>query len=472
MNINASIFREYDIRGIAEKDLSADFARLLGKTYAEWAYQRTAEGKKLKFCVSMDCRLTSDAYASGLIQGLNEGGVDVVRIGTCPTPLTYFSIFHFNTDGGVMITGSHNPANYNGFKICFGKDTLHGEQIQELKQVMLKGQFTSRPKGTVTDAKIIDDYVNYVANQIKPKRKLKVVLDAGNGTASTVAPSLFEKMGADIIPLYCELDGRFPNHHPDPTVPDNLKALIAAVKENKADFGIGYDGDSDRIGAVDENGKVIYGDELMVIFSRNVLAQNPGATIISEVKSSNRLYQDIEKQGGKPLMWKTGHSLIKSKMKETKALLAGEMSGHIFFADRWFGFDDAIYSSARLYEIVANHGAPLSTLIQDLKPVLNTPEIRIECVEEKKFALIEEAKVLLAGSAGKVTTIDGIRVDYDDRWGLIRASNTQPVIVMRFEAQSEKLLNEIKTQFEAVLAAAANTIGHPPINFNEGNSGH
>lgn len=463
IQFNPVIFREYDIRGLAGKELTRDFAYHLGLTYAEFAFQKTGK-KELIINVGRDCRLTSDDYCEGLISGLNDAGVNVIRIGVCPTPLTYFSIFHYNTDGGIMITGSHNPAEYNGFKICLGRDTLHGEQIQELKKIMFAQQFTKRPKGTLKDAEIIDLYNDYVAKNVKPVRKLKVVLDAGNGTASTVAPNLFRAMGADVVELYCELDGRFPNHHPDPTVPKNLTDLIAAVKEHGADFGVGFDGDSDRIGAVDENGRVIYGDELMVIFSRDVLSRNPGATIISEVKSSNRLYQDIEKHGGRGIMWKTGHSLIKSKMKEEKALLAGEMSGHIFFADQWFGFDDAIYSAARLYEIVARH-KNLSSLTADLAPAQNTPEIRIDCVEEFKFQLIEEAARLLQDPTAKSTAIDGLRVDYDNRWGLIRASNTQPVIVMRFEAQTDALLKEIQTRFENALQKAAEKLGHEKFEF-------
>jgi phosphomannomutase/phosphoglucomutase len=466
--LNTSIFREYDIRGIAGKDIDRDFAYRLGRTYAEWAVTNTGK-EKLTISIGRDCRLTSDDYAEGLISGVRDSGFDVIDIGTCPTPLTYFSVHHYHTDGAIMITGSHNPADYNGFKIGIGKDTLHGEQIQELKHLFLKGDFKDRPKGTLKQVEIIDAYVDYVASVIKPKRKLKVVLDAGNGTASTVAPKLFEKMGAEIITLFCELDGRFPNHHPDPTVPKNLSFLIDAVRANKADFGVGYDGDSDRIGAVDENGRVIYGDELMVIFAREVLKENPGATIISEVKSSQRLYQDIAAKGGNGIMWKTGHSLIKSKMKETKAKLAGEMSGHIFFADRWFGFDDAIYASARLYEIVGNQ-SPLSSLTADLKPMVSTPEIRIDCEEEKKFALIEEAAKLLQDPDAKLTAIDGLRVDFDNRWGLIRASNTQPVIVMRFEAQSEILLDQIQKKFEAALDAAARKLGHGKFNYE--NSGH
>lgn len=463
--MNPAIFREYDIRGIAGTDLTADFAYKLGQTYAEWAYARS-DKKELTISVGRDCRLTSDEYSVALIKGLNAAGVNVVNIGVCPTPLTYFSVFHFDLDGGIMITGSHNPAEYNGFKVGFKKGTLHGAEIQQLKSVMLEGHFTARKPGTAKEVPIIEDYIQYVKNQIKPAKKLKVVLDAGNGTASTVAPRLFELMGAEVIPLFCELDGRFPNHHPDPTVPSNLKTLIETVKQHQADFGVGYDGDSDRIGAVDENGRVIYGDELMIIFSREVLKKHPGATIISEVKSSQRLYQDIAKHGGNGIMWKTGHSLIKSKMKETHAALAGEMSGHIFFADDWFGFDDAIYASARLYEIVAR-SKNLSSLTADLSPMVNTPEIRIDCDEDKKFKLIEEAAKLLQDKSAKLTTIDGLRVDYDNRWGLIRASNTQPVIVMRFEAQNQALLDQIQSQFEAALQSAARKLGHVEFNFKQ-----
>jgi phosphomannomutase/phosphoglucomutase len=459
--MNPSIFREYDIRGIAGKDLDPDFARMLGKTYAEWAYRRTG-ATALTVSVGRDCRLTSDSYSEALIRGLRESGVSVIDIGTCPTPLTYFSVHHLKTDGAIMITGSHNPAEYNGFKIGIGKDTLHGEQIQELKRVMMEGRFTTRTEGSYRKEEIIPAYLDYVASRSAPAKKLKVVLDAGNGTASTVAPELFRRIGAEVIPLFCELDGRFPNHHPDPTVPKNLIHLIESVRKNGADFGVGYDGDSDRIGAVDAEGRVIYGDELMVIFSREVLKSHPGATIISEVKSSQRLYQDIAKKGGNGIMWKTGHSLIKSKMKETGAKLAGEMSGHIFFADRWFGFDDAIYASLRLYEIVAREGT-LASLTADLPRAESTPEIRIDCEEEKKFTLIEEAAKLLVDSSAKLTTIDGLRVDYEDRWGLIRASNTQPVIVMRFEARDRTLLDGIRTRFENALKQAAEKIGHGPF---------
>lgn len=464
VKINPSIFREYDVRGIAGKDLSPEFAELLGMAYAQYISGRkpVAGRKNLTVSVGRDCRLTGESYSEALITGIRKGGVDVVRLGVCATPLTYFSIFHNDYDGGIMVTGSHNPADYNGFKICVGRDTIHGHQIQELRALMEKGPYTSSREGTLSDWAVIPAYIDYLVSKARPLTRKKIVLDAGNGTAATIAPELFKRLGADVVELFCELDGRFPNHHPDPTVPANLKQLIETVKREKADFGIAFDGDSDRIGLVDEKGRIIYGDEMMVIFSRDVLKDKPGATIISEVKSSNRLYNDIAAKGGKPIMWKTGHSLIKSKMKETKAALAGEMSGHIFFADRYFGFDDAIYAGMRVYEIASAAGGPVSSLVADLPPAVNTPEIRVDCEEDKKFKLVEETKRRLA-QGRSITDIDGVRVDFGDGWGLVRASNTQPVLVLRFEATSEKRLNEIRDTVETALVEAARTIGHSPI---------
>lgn len=469
IKIPKSIFREYDVRGIAGRDLTADFAELLGLGYA-----RSIQGRKpvagrtnLTVSVGRDCRLTSDAYADGLIRGLRAGGLDVIRIGVCPTPLTYFSLFHLDLDGGIMITGSHNPADYNGFKICVGRDTIHGHQIQELRAVMERvlseGSFKGPREGSLSDYEIIAPYTDWVTKNARPLKKKKIVLDAGNGTASTVAPELFRRLGADIVELFCELDGRFPNHHPDPTVPENLAQLVAAVKKEKADFGLAFDGDSDRIGLVDDTGRILYGDELMVLFSRDILKEKKGATIISEVKSSHRLYNDIAAHGGRPIMWKTGHSLIKSKMKEEKAALAGEMSGHIFFADRYFGFDDAIYAGVRVYEIASTSPTPISSLLQDLPPSVSTPEIRVDCEEEKKFLLVSETKSRLSKLPYKTTDIDGIRVDFGDGWGLVRASNTQPVLVLRFEAPSQKRLDEIRVTVESALKEAAKAIGHSPI---------
>jgi phosphomannomutase/phosphoglucomutase len=473
------IFREYDIRGVAEKDLSAEFAMYLGLTYAEFLKDhfksKGSPKNKYRVAVGRDCRLTGDLYASSLIQGLTLAGIDVVRIGVCPTPLTYFSVFHLDLDGAIMVTGSHNPADYNGFKICVGRDTLHGHDIQNLRKRMESGTppavVGKIAPGTIEDYPIIPDYIQYVASHALPVKKAKIVLDAGNGTAGTVAPELFKRLGAEVVELFCELDGRFPNHHPDPTVPANLRSLVAAVREHGADFGVAFDGDSDRIGLVDETGRILFGDELMVLLSRDLLQKIPGATVISEVKSSHRLYQDIAKNGGVPIMWKTGHSLIKSKMKETKAALAGEMSGHIFFADRWFGFDDAIYAATRVYEIFSHSKVKLSGLLEDLPPTFSTPEIRIDCEEGLKFELVTRTQRRLEGKDLKPNTIDGIRLDTPDGWGLLRASNTQPVLVLRFEATSKTRLQELRSLFENELQAAAQEVGHPPIDF-EGEGHH
>ncbi len=465
--IPPSIFREYDIRGIAGKDLNPNFAEALGRAYAQLIQGRTptASRKNLTVAVGQDCRLTSDSYSNALVQGMVQSGLDVIRLGVCPTPLTYFSVHDLNLDGGIMVTGSHNPANYNGFKTCVGKDTIHGSKIQEIRILMEKSlnvPFSPSRTGKVSEYPIISRYIDYVISKTRPVRKMKIVLDAGNGTASTVAPELFEKLGAEVIPLYCELDGRFPNHHPDPTVPENLKQLVKTVLEEKADFGLAFDGDSDRLGVVDNQGRILYGDELMVLLSRTVLKENPGATIISEVKSSHRLYDDIRAKGGNAIMWKTGHSLIKSKMKETQAALAGEMSGHIFFADRYFGFDDAIYAGVRVFEILSDSTRPLSDLLADLPPSVSTPEIRVECHEALKFELVEATKKLLH-SKYEITDIDGVRVAFTDGWGLVRASNTQPVLVLRFEATSITGLEKNREVVEAALRRAAEQIGHPPI---------
>ncbi len=478
VEIRPSIFREYDIRGIAGRDLTPEFAQLLGQAYGHHllSKKKPTPGKNLTVSIGWDCRLSSESYRTALIQGVSSMGIDVIRLGVCPTPLTYFSIFHLGTDGGIMVTGSHNPGDYNGFKICVGKDTIHGHEIQELKQIMQKMNADhfkpSAKSGALSDFAIIPAYIDHLVKNARPLKAKKIVLDAGNGTASTVAPELFKRLGAQVVPLFCELDGRFPNHHPDPTVPANLKDLVAAIRKEKADFGIAYDGDSDRIGLVDETGRIIFGDELMVLFARDILKEKPGATVISEVKSSHRLYNDIAKNGGKPIMWKTGHSLIKSKMKETGAALAGEMSGHIFFADRYFGFDDAIYASLRVFEIASKATVPLSQLLGDLPPTVSTPEIRVDCEEEKKFKLVEETKELLRSQKFSINDIDGVRVDFGDSWGLVRASNTQPVLVLRFEATKDARLNEIRGIVEAALHAAAKKIGHPAINTSESSAGH
>ena len=446
-SFNPSIFREYDIRGIAGKDLSAQLARAIGHGYVTFAKNRLNKSD-LTVAVGRDCRISGPEYTDALIQGLREAGAKVVSLGLVTTPMTYFSIFHLHLDGAVMVTGSHNPPNYNGFKICVGKGTIYGEDIQELRKILDDQKIsTNGTLGSKLDENIFPAYQQFLTENIKLKKKLRVVIDAGNGAASQFAGKIYRELGCEVTELFCEPDGNFPNHPADPTVEANLQHLIAKVKAEKADLGIAFDGDADRIGVIDETGHILWGDELMVIFSRSVLAKNPGATIISEVKSSHRLYNDIQSHGGNGLMWKTGHSLIKAKMKETGALLAGEMSGHIFFADRFFGFDDAVYAGARFLEILSETSGKTSELLQGLPKSVNTPEIRVDCEESQKFAIVDKIRTTL-NKKFKTNEIDGVRVEFGDGWGLVRASNTQPVIVMRFEAQTAQRLAEIRLIIE------------------------
>ncbi len=451
--MNASIFREYDIRGIAGKDLSAELATKLGKAYARFAREKLGK-TELKVSVGRDVRLTGEEYSAALIKGLRSAGVHVVSLGQVTTPMTYFSIHQLKLDGAIMVTGSHNPPEYNGFKICVGKSTLHGNDIQELRKLME----ADSPAGAVREGNlesqdVFPSYVDFIKKDVKVSRPLKIVVDSGNGAASNFAPAVFRKLGCEVVELFCSPDGRFPNHPADPTVESNLQDVIKGVKENKADAGIAFDGDADRIGVVSEKGEVIWGDELMIIFSRAVLKANPGATIISEVKSSHRLYTDIEKNGGKGIMWKTGHSLIKSKMKETGAVLAGEMSGHMFFADRFFGFDDAIYAGARFLEILSQSKGKTSNLLDGVPKSVNTPEIRVDTDDDKKWGIVEKIRTNLSKKY-KTNEIDGVRVEFGDSWGLVRASNTQPVIVMRFEAETPARLQEIRGIIEAEARSA------------------
>lgn len=469
LKINPTIFREYDIRGIAGQDLSPEFAESLGLAYAQYIKRNkpVVGRKKLTVAVGKDCRLSSDSYAEALVNGLTSGGLDVIRLGTCPTPLTYFSLFHLDLDGAIMVTASHNPPEHNGFKVCIGHDSIYGHQIQELRGIMESNPKPVTNNGSVSDFEIIPAYIKFQQKHFQTLKGKKIVIDSGNGTAGAIAPSLLRSLGVDVVELYSELDGRFPNHIPDPTVAKNLVDLIAAVEKNRADFGVGFDGDADRIGVVDEKGRIIPGDKLLVIFARAILTKNPGAIIISEVKSSFRLFDDIREKGGKPLMWKVGHSLIKAKMKETGALLAGELSGHICFADRYYGFDDAIYAALRLLEIAIKFEGPLSGLTSDLPQTFSTPEMRISFKGALKFQLVEKVKSLLLDNPlipkDKVSDIDGIRVDFGDGWGLIRASNTQPVVSIRFEAISEKRLGEIKQLFESAIGAACRALDQPQI---------
>jgi phosphomannomutase/phosphoglucomutase len=463
---NPAIFREYDIRGIAGRDLTPAFAERLGRAYGTLVPPKP-DGSAPRIAVGRDCRLSSDSLTDALVRGLVASGLDVVRIGVCPTPLTLFTVFTRDLDGGIMVTGSHNPADYNGFKITVGRDTLHGESIQDIRRRMDEPvPSPAKRAGSVSDFDPIPPYLDYVAKHARPLRRKKIVIDAGNGTAGKVAPALFRKLGAEVVELFCDLDGRFPNHHPDPTVPKNLVDLVASVRAEKADFGVAFDGDSDRIGLVDEQGSILFGDEILILFARDVLRATPGATVIGDVKCTYRLYQDIAARGGRGIMWRTGHSVIKSKMKEERAPLAGELSGHIFFADRWFGFDDAIYAASRAYEIACAAHGPFSSILSDLEKTVSTPELRVDCEESRKFELVAGTLARLrACGQGTVNDRDGVRLDFADGWGLVRASNTQPALTLRFEAKTEARLAGIRALVERELLAAANAIGHPPLHL-------
>jgi phosphomannomutase/phosphoglucomutase len=445
--MNPAIFREYDIRGLAERDFDKEFALLLGKVHGTII----AENGGRRVAVGRDCRDTSDRYAEAVIAGLAAAGLHVYDIGVCPTPLLYFSLFHLDVDGGIQVTASHNPSEYNGFKLCMGKDTLYGQQIQDIRRKMERREFREKADGRIERYDIETPYRKYLLEDVpKLKRPLKVVVDAGSGVGGPVAPPIFRQLGCAVWEIACTPDGTFPIHHPDPTLPENLELLIEKVKNEKADIGIAYDGDADRIGAVDEKGNILWGDELLVLFSRDVLARHPKAIIISEVKCSQRLYDDIAQHGGVPIMWKAGHSLLKAKMKETQALLAGEMSGHMFFKERYFGYDDAIYASLRLLEILANSDRPLSTLLSDLPQSVSTPEIRVDCPDEKKFIIAEKAREYFRQHY-QIIDVDGVRIQFSEGWGLVRASNTQPALVLRFEAQSAEKLQAYRAVVEAKL---------------------
>ena len=443
--MNPEMFREYDIRGIVGKDMTEEDVLLIGKGVG--SFLKSYGCSKLN--VGRDCRLSSDRYSEKIIEGLRATGCDVLDIGICPTPVFYFSIQHFDAQGGVMVTASHNPKEYNGFKLCIGLDSIHGEDIQKILMI-INNQSLIQGKGSLSSADIVTPYREFVENNITLKKSIKVGVDAGNGTAGVVAVPIFRKLGCEVHDIYTGMDGTFPNHEADPTVLKNMQDLIAMVRTKKLDVGIGFDGDGDRIGVVDEKGNIVYGDKLMIIFSREILSRKPGATFISEVKCSKTMYDDIKKHGGRAIMWRTGHSLIKKKMKEEKAELAGEMSGHMFFADRYFGYDDATYAACRLLEILAQSGQKLSELLADVPKTYSTPEIRVECPDDRKFAVVSEVTEYFRKKYD-IIDIDGVRVLFEDGWGLVRASNTQPALVLRFEALSETRLAEIKTLVESTL---------------------
>jgi phosphomannomutase/phosphoglucomutase len=451
--MNPRVFREYDIRGHAEHDFPDAFVTELGRSMGAYFVDKGAR----RITLGRDCRLSSPRIHAALKRELLASGLDVVDVGIVHTPALYFSVFHLHADGGVMITASHNPGEDNGFKVVHGGSTIYGAEIQTLRtRIETRSYRTGGPAGTATDHDILRDYVAYIADNIKlGPRRFKIVVDGGNGTGGLAILPIIKALGLAAEGLYCEPDGRFPNHHPDPTVPENLADLMARVKATGAEVGIALDGDADRVGAVDGQGRILWGDQLVMLFARDILKRQPGATFVSEVKCSQALFDDIEGQGGRAIMWKVGHSLIKVKMKEENAALAGEMSGHMFFADRWFGFDDAVYAGLRLIELLTQSPRTLAELYDTLPVLHNTPEIRMPCADDIKFEVVKRA-VSWFSERYKVVAVDGARVIFEDGgrtigWGLVRASNTGPVLVMRFEADSPARLKEIKDLVEGRL---------------------
>ena len=439
MSINPQIFREYDVRGIVGRDLTPDAIELLGQGYGTYVARHGVRTISLGY----DARLSSPEFCEAITRGIVSTGVNVIQVGLVATPVLYFSMFHLDVDGGVMITGSHNPPEFNGFKLGLGKTTIYGDEIQAVLHVIQAGQF-ERGQGSVTHQDVGSAYVDEVVRRMgRIARPLRIVCDAGNGTGGLFGPQMLRRIGAEIIELYCDVDGRFPNHHPDPTIPEALKDLIARVQETGAAFGVAWDGDAYRIGVVDGRGQVVWGDQLMMLFSREVLAHHPGAPIIFEVKCSQGLVEEIERLGGEPVMYRTGHSLIKNKMKEMHAPLAGEMSGHIFFSDEYLGYDDALYASCRFARMLAAQDKPLSALLDELPRYYATPETRVDCPDDQKFGIVDEITRFFKARY-PVIDIDGVRILFGDGWGLVRASNTQPVLVMRFEARTPERLLEIQ----------------------------
>ena len=436
-SINPQIFREYDIRGIVGKDLTPASVTSIGKAIG--TYIRRGNGTNM--VLGRDVRSSSVEFCNILAKALNSTGCNVIDIGMVPTPVLYFALHHFNADGGVMITGSHNPPEFNGFKISQGFHSLYGEKVQELKGLIEVNDFEVGT-GTTQQQPVLAEYMEKICSILEIPRKIKVVVDGGNGCFGIVGPDLLKKLGQTPIELFSEPDGTFPNHHPDPTVSEHLTDLIEKVRLENAELGIGFDGDADRIGVVDEKGNILWGDQLLTIFARDILSRNPGATIVGEVKCSQNLYKDIKKHGGVPVMAAAGHSLIKNKMRETGALLAGEMSGHICFADNYYGFDDAIFAACRVLQIVAQSNTKVSEMLADLPETAYTPEIRINCPDDQKFKIVHELTEIFREKY-EVIDIDGVRVNFDDGWALIRASNTQPVLVLRLEAVTKERLKEL-----------------------------
>ena len=443
------IFKPYDIRGIVGKTLTPAIVERIGQ-----AIGSEARGRGVKAVViGRDGRLSGPELAAALARGLNTAGCDVIDIGRVPTPVLYFATHHLGTQSGVSITGSHNPPDYNGLKIVLAGETLAGEAIQALRARLLRNDL-ARGRGRVAHQDVARAYLARVVGDVKLTRKLRVAVDCGNGVAGELAPALLRQLGCEVQELYCDIDGTFPNHHPDPAHPENLQDLIAAVKKNKLDVGLAFDGDGDRLGVITPDGDIVWPDRQLILYARDVLSRNPGAEIIFDVKCTRMLPAEIRKAGGKPILWKTGHSFIKAKLKETGAALAGEMSGHIFFKERWYGFDDALYTAARLLELLAQDTRPTREVFASLPNSVNTPELHLKLAEGEHYALIKELASKASFPDATVTTIDGVRADFADGFGLVRASNTTPVLVFRFEGDNQAALDRIQQRFRELVLAA------------------
>ncbi len=456
MTITEDIFRAYDIRGVVENALTPDAVQQIGQAFATEAL---SQGQKT-VVIGRDGRLSSPELAQRLSEGLRAGGCDVIDIGMVPTPVLYYATHILKTGTGIMVTGSHNPPQYNGLKMLIAGNTLYGDGIKALYHMIAEGRIKSG-EGTHTEKDVIPEYLDTIVNDIKLDKPLNIAVDCGNGVAGVLATELFTRLGCKVTELFCDVDGNFPNHHPDPSKPENLLDMQNAMKENALDIGLAFDGDGDRVGILDDKQNILWADRQMMLYSADVLKRKPGALIIYDIKSTTNLETVIKDLGGEPLMWKTGHSFIKAKMKETGAELAGEMSGHIFFKERWFGFDDGLYSAARMLEIVSQRDEPTSTIFEALPDSFNTPELQIDFEEGEHYKFMDKFIAESKFDDADTITIDGIRVNYAEGWGLIRPSNTTPCLVLRFEANDEKTLNEIQNTFRTQLLAVDSTLSLP-----------
>ncbi len=456
MTITEEIFRAYDIRGVVENALTPDAVQQIGQAFATEAL---VQGQKT-VVIGRDGRLSSPELAQRLSEGLRAGGCDVIDIGMVPTPVLYYATHKLKTGTGIMVTGSHNPPQYNGLKMLIAGNTLYGDGIKALYHMITEGR-VNNSEGSHTEQNIIPDYLDTIVNDIKLDKQLNIAVDCGNGVAGVLATELFTRLGCKVTELFCEVDGNFPNHHPDPSKPENLLDLQKTIKENALDLGLAFDGDGDRVGILDDKQNIIWADRQMMLYAADVLKRKPGALIIYDIKSTSNLGSYIKNLGGEPLMWKTGHSFIKAKMKETDAELAGEMSGHIFFKERWFGFDDGLYSAARMLEIVSQHKETSSTLFETLPDSFNTPELQINFAEGEHYKFMEKFIEQASFENANIITIDGLRVNYANGWGLIRPSNTTPCLVLRFEANDENTLTEIQNTFRKQLLAIDSNLSLP-----------